>query len=546
MASLLSIFAIILLVGFGLPPGHSAAFNYTWTVQYSEALSWSDPFPRYLPGLWDGLGGHDFFFYAPLPFWFVAVFVAPLCPGCAPSTEFVLGSAIMLVASGFSMFVFLRAFFGIRPAAFGAAVYVVLPYHLLIDWFDRQSAGEFTSYAFLPLIALGMERMRRREGGGAIMAIGIAGLTLSHLPMALLAAHVFAVVAFVFVVQERGGPADRIMLLVRFTWFAVLGLAIASFYWLPAVMLLEAVSPASLFDPFFQPWQWLHGNAVPKSQVAFSHRILISFLACLPLLLAAARYAHGPTLAWIWVATLFAVVMNTAVSEPVWRTLIISQVQFPWRLMAFVDFAASIAAAVIAARAHESRVRQALVVSLIAVVAAVSVLGRSTTFTQPDTTPELRYPDQYGAMEYFSPEMTGALQRWLNDPDIDYFDQRAVVGAIAGISDELRNAPQSVVALERRPRLLTVQPSPGASVASLPIQYWFLWKAETASGIPLEVRANPTFGTLDVLAPANGFSDELVTVSLPFHSSEVAGGAASLLALLALIASLLRRRLRAM
>jgi len=92
--------SIYFFVAEGISFGDSARYNFPWAVQYLDAFNLGAYLPRHLPGLWDGLGGFDFFFYAPIPFWFVAAFLSPICAGCSPETEFVLGAAILWLFSG--------------------------------------------------------------------------------------------------------------------------------------------------------------------------------------------------------------------------------------------------------------------------------------------------------------------------------------------------------------------------------------------------------------------------------------------------------------
>ena len=400
---------VLVLTWLGLPPGHSSAPNFAWSVQYTQTISWTNPMPKYLPGLWQGLGGHDFFFYAPLPFWFIAAIVAPLCPGCSPSTEFVLGSSLLFAMSGLSMFAFLRTLFSAGPSAIGALAYMVLPYHLLMDWFERQAVGEFTAYAFLPLIALGVERLRTQDRPGWSLTIGVAGLSLCHLPTLLLAAHVFALVICVMAVRDRETPRDAWRFLGRTLFFATLGLALTCFYWLPAIILLDSVSPTVLFDPFFQPWRWLLGAHLASAQMDAAIKVLATFVACIPILVVSGFIVKGAVRVWIFVPVLFVVFMNTALSELIWREWIIAKVQFPWRLMVFVDFATGAAGAALAAWAING-VRRVIACAAV-VLAAVPALLLSgyITFSMRGTSPEAAYFDWFGAIEYLSPEMTRAI-----------------------------------------------------------------------------------------------------------------------------------------
>jgi hypothetical protein len=544
LAGCLACAAILLLVMLGLPAGHSSAFNYAWSVQYSQTFAWTNPLPRYLPGQWAGFGGYDFFFYPPLPFWFIAAVVDPLCPGCSAASEYVLGSSVILVASGLAMFAFLRSVVGPGAAAFGAIVYTVLPYHLLLDWFERQAAGEFTAYAFIPLVALGVERVRQDRPGGWILALGVAGTALSHLPTTLLAAHVFAAVVVVLVALAPGGLAARLGLFARLAGFVLLGLAVAGAYWIPAVVLLDTVSPATLFDPYFEAWRWLYGGAEAPPSPGFAFRVLVSFLACAPIVLGALLFARGPLLVWILVPAALVTFLNIAASEPIWRAWIIAKVQFPWRLMTLMDFATGLAAAVLAARMGNRIGKLVLAAALLVAVVPTSYLAGKVQYTLTDTPPEDRDYPWFAAAEYMSPEMTETLRLRLAQDSLGHFDQRAIADAIAAMAVQFRQTHPEARIIDRRPRALTVLPPQGAAILSLPVQYWFLWQAETATGEALTVRANPVFGTLDVIAPAGGFGDQPVVVSLALHPSELAGWAASLLGLLALLATARRARAR--
>ncbi|MDM7932646.1 hypothetical protein [Tabrizicola sp.] len=544
LTGIVSCCTILLLVAVGLPPSNSGSFNHAWTIQYSEALSWTEPFPRNLPGLWAGFGGHDFFFYAPLPFWFVAVFVDPLCPRCGSTTEFAVGSSILLVASGFAMFAFLRRFFDSRPAAFGATFYVLMPYHLLLDWFLRQAAGEFAAYAFIPLVALGIDQIRKGERGTAALTLGVAGTALSHLPTTLLAAHVFGLLVLVLVARADGGWIGKLRLLAGFAWPAMLGLALASFYWLPAVVLLDTVSPHVLFDPYFEAWRWLYAYGAETPNEHFALTVSIAFLACAPLVLGSSLFARGPLLVWILVPTTLALFLNTAPSEPIWRNWIISKAQFPWRMMIFVDFAAGISAAVLLNSAASRVGRFVLSAALIAAVLPTAYLTKQVKLSMDQALPETQYHDGFAAIEYLSPEMNEALRRRLDLPELDHFDQGAVARSIADMATEFARTHPEVNILRTGTRSLTAVGPRDAKVMPLPVQYWSLWTASNSSGTALETRPNPVFGTLDIIAPAGGFDREPVHVSLRYRPSEVIGAVVSVLAMLVLLATSIRARRR--
>ena len=532
---------ILAMIAAGIPPGHSAAFNYAWSTQYSEAVSWSSPFPRWLPGLWNGLGGADFFFYAPLPFWAGAALVGPLCGGCAPETAMVIASALFLVGSGWSMWAFLRHFFEPRAAAAGAVIYVILPYHLLVDWFARQAVGEFTAYAFLPLVALGIERLRRDLSGGWILTLGVAGLCLSHLPSALLAGHVFGLVCLAFAVLAGGRLLARLRLLAAFAWHGLLGLGLAAFYWLPAVALLDTVSPAALFSDYFEAPRWLFGFwSRPPDRIA---ALVLACVACAaPILLAATLRLRGPSLVWLVLPAGVAIVMNLSVTELIWREWVISRVQFPWRLTMFLDFSTAFAGAFLASGALSAGRWRILAAALALAGAPYALLASRVTYTQPAAEFAAQRTDWAGAAEYLSPEMGAVLADRLGLQELTLFDHKAITGAIAALSQEVEEAGESVEMSRSDARTLIVTPASGHDRIALPVQYWTFWEAETAEGEPLRIVPHPRFGTLEVEAPPGGFVGTPVTVRLPLHSSERFGWAASGLVAILLIGGLARHR----
>jgi len=534
LAVAVAVAVLVLFVALGVPPGHSAALNLSWSRHFTEALSWSAPYPRHLPGLWAGFGGNDFFFYAPLPFWLVAVLVAPLCAGCGAETEFVLGAALFLALSGLTCHAFLRSFFSPGAAAVGALVYVILPYHLLLDWVARQAVGEFAAFAFLPLVALGVERLRRGRGGGLALSLGVAGTALSHLPTALLAAHVFAILCLFLILGGNGPARHRVTLFALVVWRAGLGLMLAALYWLPAIVLLDRVSPDLLFTPYFEPWNWLFGAGTDPLGEGFVAGVVICLVGAAPILLAALVHARGATLVWIVVPIAVALGLNLWLAEPIWRHWIISKVQFPWRLMIFVDLATSVAAATLVACAVGRAGRLTLMAVAIAAAIPYALLSRSIDLVGPPHPATGGGITWIGAMEYLSPETVEAVLRRLGQAEITYFDMVPVARTMAEMAGDFRAAGLGGEVIDRGVRSITLRPQPGQDVLSAPVLYWDLWRAEGPDGAPLRLRANESYGTIDIQAPEGGFGGGPVTLRLARHWSEWTGLGLSCVALILL------------
>ncbi|MCK8465116.1 hypothetical protein MUY35_14755 [Aliiroseovarius sp. S1339] len=538
----LAAIGLFLFVLAGFSNGDSALYNYPWTVQYINAFDGGAFLPRHLPGLWAGLGGYDFFFYAPLPFWFMAAITAPVCTGCTPETTFVLTAGLFWLLGGVTVGVFLRRFFDPRPAIIGAIAYLLLPYHLWIDWFMRQAVGEFAAYAFLPLVALGFDAIRLQQRRGWILAVGVAGVTLCHLPTALLAAHVFAALTLVILVHLLRHKQNLTRFLLPLIGWTTLGGLLSCFYWLPAIMLLDTVSPDALYTSHFVAERWLFRLPFDPPNLIIAKAILFGFLAVLPFIVVAAVYARGALRLWIIVPVALSLFLNLEVSEFIWQHWMINRVQFPWRLMIFVDFSAAIAVAFVAAKLPgAAKIRTLSVLAVLTVYPIIQVVISSLpqALKSYDTT-----YDQAGAIEYLSPEMLRVVNDRVTLMDGRALKQRDVSAVVRDIWAEWESATPPTAQFERTSRHATVTPAQDVARLSVPLQYWVLWRAELDDGHPLQTAAYPRFGTLDIIAPPEGFRGRTITLTLPWHSSEKAGFTISFLAVLLLGATLFGRQRR--
>lgn len=537
---LIGLLGVSAMVAVGIPHGHSSELNYSWAVQYTETFGWNSSIPRYLPGLWAGFGGYDFFFYGPLPFWLNAALVAPLCAGCSVETEFVFGAVLLLVFSSVTFYLFLRRFFDTFSSVIGSFGYAILPYHLLTDWFERQAAGEFAAYVFIPLIALGYEAIRNNERRGWLLAVGVAGLALCHLPTALLAAHVFGVVGLVLAWNKKVNQVRPLTYLLRLIVWGGVGGLLACFYWLPALVLINEASPEFLYSDYYVAEHWLYGFAFQQPNPDFATFVFLTFLAVFPFLVASLFLARGILMLWIIIPVAFAVIMNLEVSELLWQNWIIARVQFPWRLMVFVDFSAALALTVLMNyRAHRFGKLLLIAATLVALEPATGLVKQSNYFKRMSV-PVESYVAWVGAPEYLSPEMVTVLKQRLGLERIDSSDSISIANEMAAMAKEFEASPVDFALVTRSPRRVTILPNGDIDRLSVPIQYWFLWHAEMVGGAALETTSNPRFGTLDVIAPEEGFSGRPVTIRLRLHWSEKVGYAVSSLMLLLVFAAACR------
>ncbi len=317
--------AIVVMVPelvFGMSNTNSASYSIVWTKQYGDALANGQLYPRWLPDSFDHLGSPAFYFYPPFAY-FLCGAVSALGLGAVKAVT--ATSAGIFFASGASMYAWLR-WKGARPLL-GAIVYMLAPYRLF-DVYSRGAIAEHAAFIWFPLIALGIEALPRRWAAPTL-AIGLAGLVITHLPMALLA--LCLLVAPLAVLRVRDCP--------RAIWpggvAVAVGLGLAAFYLVPALTLQSYVKIQLLWTPAFQPSHWFIWRWDPVA----NRDLVFQAAACVALLGAAAR----PSSAWFWLSAAAAAVSFGLL--PVTALPVLSAIQFPWRALGLVVFFAATAIA---------------------------------------------------------------------------------------------------------------------------------------------------------------------------------------------------------
>lgn len=297
----------------------SAMYNEVWTRQFAALLAQGELWPRWMPASFEGLGSPTFYFYPPLAF-----HVAGLLALALPTAVAIAAAAgLFLFASGAAMFAWLRG--KTRHALPLAALYMAAPYHLM-DLYLRGAFAEAAAFAWLPLLALSVERLRARWGP-ALLALAYAGLILTHLPLAVLAG-VFLVAPLTLhkVWREPDLLAPAAVGLVA-------ALLLAAPYLAPALLLRGEVHSELLHSVAFAPARWAPWRLRPIDRTPATVFALIA-LAWSALALGARR----TDAVWRW-TTLAAAGGSLALLPAIWALPVLSEVQFPWRLLAVVEFA---------------------------------------------------------------------------------------------------------------------------------------------------------------------------------------------------------------
>ncbi|MEO1457008.1 MAG: hypothetical protein AAFV49_05475, partial [Pseudomonadota bacterium] len=324
-------FAVLLFLPsiiYGAPTGHSWRYNVIWLDAFSDVLSLSNPYPRWLPSLWAGAGSPDFYFYAPL-FFYLGAGAKVLCQ-CAASDAQSYAALVLHALSGLGIAHLCRRLnLGEGAACIGAVVFMLLPYHLA-DWTLRNSVGELAAAGMLGFLLGALVDSLTRDRGHLLLAAGTAWVAFAHLPSLVMLAFVGGGVAMAL----RGSVTPG-----RFLRTCIAGglgfLAVAA-YWVPAILLLDTVNSG-----FMMGFHW--SNHIFTFAALFDGEFVgqlfrpafgLSLLAGIGLLLVwrgeAQRTAAPAVALAIMVICWF---MMSLLSRIFWEHTPVDRIQFPWRFL---------------------------------------------------------------------------------------------------------------------------------------------------------------------------------------------------------------------
>ena len=315
----------------GLPTGGDSRFHVRWVDGFTRELWDGTILPRWLNDGLLGYGSPVFYFYPPLGY----VTAAGLGPPDALGADLrlIILTIALRALAGLASYLWLARAAPAGTALAGALLYVSAPYPLIVDSYLRGAYAELWGFVWLPLMLHAVERIRARsQAGFAELALAWAGLLLSHLPSAIVAASV----PFVYALVRQGWqPGSLVKLLAAM----VLGLLLAAFALLPALALLDEVGRAALLTAQ-RPWaDGFVGIGLLRDEPAKAGVTLLNLgmltVAIVAIGTARSRFDLGGRDRWLLATGAIALVaafMTIPLSAPLWHLLPpLPYVQFPWR-----------------------------------------------------------------------------------------------------------------------------------------------------------------------------------------------------------------------
>jgi hypothetical protein len=308
-----------------------------WSVIFFKAFSqqfWSGEFyPRWLQQLNGGLGNPTAFYYAPGAYW-ISSLLDVVSLDHSGWRELGWSASIALITSGLAAYLWIRKTVTPNAALVASLVYLILPYHLNIDLYDRGALAELWTFVWMPLVLWSVEALiARHRFGVVLLGVSYALLIMTHLPTTL----IFSVVPIVYSLYVSDSTSRLRSCLLTLLGMA-LGTGLSAIYLLPAMTMQEFI---------FHTTQgigghYYFGNWFLFGGLRWSGKWSEYFWAAIEVAaLAAAAFGiawFGPTdqlrkktLFWAAIA-LGSFFMMTPLSKPIWQLLpTLQKVQFPFR-----------------------------------------------------------------------------------------------------------------------------------------------------------------------------------------------------------------------
>ena len=387
-ALLLLVAAALLLLPslvIGTLVSHNAQNNLSWAKQFADQFRAGILYPRWLPESFGGLGVPGFYFYPPLAFVVDGLLSAATFNLLSVSYRLALSALVLLWASGLAM----RAWLGAeaaspRVALVGAVAYMAAPYHLL-DHYWRGATAEFAAYVVLPLLMLAVRHVAERRRFGLIfLAVAYAALPMTHLPTALLISLTALPMYVLYRARQLGAAQPALAFLARCTVAGVLGLGLAAIYLVPALTLQDWLPADTLWSGYFDvenwfllaPQRWPRPTDMMWAISSFAAAYGFAAIGVVALVARGVVPGQWRSEAAFWaLVTLVCLLLFAGVVPWFWQLPFVAKVQFPWRLMTVVEFAAISALCLMPWPVPRRTVAYILIAAVVALLPGLGEMG---------------------------------------------------------------------------------------------------------------------------------------------------------------------------
>ena len=328
------------------PDTQDTIFAYMAFRSFSSQFFQGEIYPRWLFDFYNGYGAPMFYYYPPLPFYFetfLDFITFRMLPGLL-----ILGitGTTLIIGSGLACYAWLKNLFDGKRAVLPAIIYMLLPNHLAIDFYLKGTLTELSTYLWMPLLFLFIQKSFYRPNAWIVVALLYAAFITSTVPLA---------VAFTPLLLFYIGFECYNHYLKREKFEAyylsslgglVLGFCLAGFHIITAYLLTDFINPEKFWIDFFDPKKWFmcffdctESPGEPLSLMfSWLHGLQMVTIACM-FLFCWKNYKDSRLESGFWfIMGAGATFMMTNFSWYLWEYLpLLERIQFPFRLAIALD-----------------------------------------------------------------------------------------------------------------------------------------------------------------------------------------------------------------
>jgi hypothetical protein len=317
--------------------GHDTYEHLNYCRHFAEQFWAGEWYPRWLLNMCHGLGSPSLFVYPPFASYLDA-FLLPLAKilhfNAFNAVEF-----LALFASGVCAFLWAGTLANRGAALASAFLYMLLPYHLSIDFYRRTALSECWALAWMPLLLYFATQVIARKRMALLgISVAYALLILSHMVSVVIFSLIPLGLTLLLFTETRIEAALRVAAGMT------LGTGLSCFYFLPALLqakhfpVLPLLQPPYfvLADNFIQLSDLIHRSAMS----GFNFWLALAAVTVLALIAIGSavlfrrgdRKSRPQILFWMAVCVI-AVFLMSSLSQPVWNGIppLFKAVQYPWR-----------------------------------------------------------------------------------------------------------------------------------------------------------------------------------------------------------------------
>ncbi|MGA9060138.1 MAG: 6-pyruvoyl-tetrahydropterin synthase-related protein [Terracidiphilus sp.] len=331
-----AILALPLLLYGAYPQAHDFQEHLNFSRHFSEQFWAGEWYPRWLIGINHGLGSPTFFVFPPLQA-FVYAILEPLS-NALHLDAFLSVEVLVLFASGVCAFLWLQTHTGRRIAIAGAVFYMLVPYHLMVDFYMRNALPECWALAWIPLLLYFTSKIMGGKRAAVVsFAVVYALFILSHLISVLIFSPIPLIIAVTLPAKGQ-----RLRSVRKVVEGILLGTGLSSFYLIPALSNARNFPPERLSPPPSQTLNlfligarstFLASGFFRVMAIAAVDAIAVCAICGAAVLVSGRQDSKRIVLFWLAVCAVPSLMMF-CLSAPVWRSIpiLLAAVQYPFRL----------------------------------------------------------------------------------------------------------------------------------------------------------------------------------------------------------------------